>query len=831
MYLKNNSVELLCNTERGGLGLYKTVEIAVEKTAFHFDRLFSYLVPDHLSTEVLPGKRVVVPFGSANARRQGMIFAVGETDDPTGCKSILEVPDSVPVLSGAHLNLARYITENTYCTYYEAVKAMLPPGIGYELHFRYELSEQYDKEAVTDDTARQVASHLESRKNGDTAENLKKICGISDTGLRELTMAGILTVSEQTERRVGDKTCLMAELSSHSEELINSVRLTPKQNAVVEFLTENTCASVKEIEYFTGSTRAVCDGLVKRGIIRYNADTVYRSPYKSCDKSEDAAAIELTDEQQRAYDGMCEQYDSGKRGGALLFGVTGSGKTRVYLKLIQHVIDSGEDVIVMVPEISLTPQTMRHFRSYFGDMTAIIHSGLSMGERLDEWKRINERKARIVIGTRSAVFAPVKKLGIIIMDEEQEHTYKSDSAPRYHARDAARFRCAQEGAMLLMASATPSIETYYNAKNGKYSLYTLKQRYGGAVLPAENVVDMKIELMDGNVDVMSALLSEEIEYNLSVGEQSILLINRRGYNTVVKCVQCGSVASCPNCSIALTYHRANERLMCHYCGYSVPAQGTCPECHSKFVRYDGAGTQKLEEELQKRFSGARVLRMDADTTMSKLAYEKAFKSFAEGEYDIMLGTQMIAKGLDFPNVTLVGVLSADSSLFGDDFRSYEKTFSLVTQVVGRCGRSDKKGRAFIQTYSPENPVIEFASHQNYEAFYEYELANRKIMLYPPFCDICAVGFTGEREEAVVDTAKALIEELKKQAGAMEKMPLRVIGPTPSAVVKVGNKFRYKVIIKCVNNRRFKALLKNVLLKTTAARGVSVYADSSFSGVL
>ncbi|MBQ3049990.1 MAG: primosomal protein N' [Oscillospiraceae bacterium] len=811
--------------------MYKTVEIAVEKTAFHFDRLFSYLVPSALCNDVFPGKRVLVPFGGANSHRQGMIFSVSETEDVTGYKSILSVLDKEPVLGKAQLNLAVYITENTYCTYYEAVKAMLPPGIGYEIHFKYELAENYAAKAAGNEAALRVTEYLESKNGEDTAENIKKLCGVDDVLLRSFAADGILTVSEQTDRRIGDKTCLMAELSPHSEDIIGTVKLTAKQQAVVDFLTDNSCASVKEIEYFTGSTRAVCDGLVKRGIIRYNADAVYRRPYESCDQTEDASAIELTSEQQKAYDGLCEQYDSGKRGGALLFGVTGSGKTRVYLKLIQHVIDSGEDVIVMVPEISLTPQTMRHFRSYFGDTTAIIHSGLSMGERLDEWKRINERKARIVIGTRSAVFAPVKKLGMIIMDEEQEHTYKSDSAPRYHAKDAARFRCAGEGAMLLLASATPSIESYYNAKNGKYSLYTLKQRYGGAVLPSVNVVDMKIELLDGNVDVMSALLSEEIEYNLSVGEQSILLINRRGYNTVVKCAQCGSVASCPNCSIALTYHRANERLMCHYCGYSVPAQGTCPECGSKFVRYDGAGTQKLEEELQKRFSGARVLRMDADTTMSKLSYEKAFKSFADGEYDIMLGTQMIAKGLDFPNVTLVGVLSADSALFGDDFRSYEKTFSLVTQVVGRCGRADKKGRAFIQTYSPENPVIEFASHQNYEAFYEYELANRKIMLYPPFCDICAIGFTGERESAVVDCARAFIAELKKQASALEKMPLRVIGPTPSAVVKVGNKYRYKVIIKCVNNKRFKELLKSVLLNTNPPRGVSVYADSSFSGML
>ena len=808
--------------------MYKTVQVAVEKTAFHFDKLFSYLLPERLYG-AQPGKRVLVPFGTGNARRQGMIFSVGETDEPEKLKRVLDLLDETPVLSEAQLALAEYVAENNYCTLYEAVRVMLPPGIGYEIRFRYVLDGAPSEE---DGDARRVAEYLSGRPEGAGEGDICKSCGIKPEQLAKLAQSGLIRRTELAGRRIGDKTCLMAELSADRDEILERFpKLTQKQSAVVDFLADNVSASVKEIEYYAGASRSVCDTLAKHGVIRYASDVVYRRPYEKCDKSEDASAIELTAEQQKAFDGLCAQYDSGKAGAALLFGVTGSGKTKVYLKLIQHVVDSGRDVIVMVPEISLTPQAMKNFRACFGDTTAIIHSGLSMGERLDEWKRIRAGEARIVVGTRSAVFAPSHKLGLVIMDEEQELTYKSDSAPRYHARDVARFRCAREGAMLLLASATPSIESYYNAKTGRYSLYTMKQRYGGAVLPSVNVVDMKVELMDGNVDVMSGLLAGEIEYNLEHGEQSMLLINRRGYNTVVKCVKCGEAASCPNCSIALTYHRANGRLMCHYCGYSIPADGRCPSCHSEFVRYDGAGTQRLEEELRERFDGARVLRMDADTTMSKLAYERAFRSFAEGEYDIMLGTQMIAKGLDFPNVTLVGVLSADSSLFGDDFRSYEKTFSLLTQVVGRCGRADKKGRAFIQTYSPENRVIEFAAHQNYEAFYEYELENRRIMLYPPFCDICSAGFSGEDEQAVVSCAKAFIARLGGLAAKLERMPLRVIGPTPSAVVRVGGRYRYKVIIKCVNNRRFRALMRDTLTGLDMPRGVTVYADSSFSGVL
>ncbi len=811
--------------------MYRTVQVAVEKTAIHFDRLFSYLLPERLLDAAQPGKRVIVPFGAGNARRQGMIFAQGGTDEPDRLKSVLDIPDEVPVMSAAQLELARYVSENTYCTLYEAVRAMLPPGIGYEIRFRYVLSGEVEA-AEHDAAAQAVAKYLSGRPEGADEEALCRSCGVDAAEIARLTGTGLIRRTELAGRRVGDKTCLMAELAMSRDDILERFpRLTQKQSAAVDFLAENVSASVKEIEYYAGASRSVCDTLAKRGVIRYASDVVYRRPYEKCDKSEDAAAIELTCEQRRAYDGLCAQFDSGEAGAALLFGVTGSGKTKVYLKLIRHVIDSGRDVIVMVPEISLTPQAMNSFRACFGDTTAIIHSGLSMGERLDEWKRIREGKARIVVGTRSAVFAPAQRLGLIIMDEEQELTYKSDSAPRYHARDVARFRCARENAMLLLSSATPSIESYYNAKTGRYSLYTLKQRYGGAVLPSVNVVDMKVELMDGNVDVMSGLLAGELEYNLEHGEQSMLLINRRGYNTIVKCVRCGEAATCPNCSIALTYHRANGRLMCHYCGYSIPADGRCPSCHSEFVRYDGAGTQRLEEELRERFNGARVLRMDADTTMSKLAYERAFRSFADGEYDIMLGTQMIAKGLDFPNVTLVGVLSADSSLFGDDFRSYEKTFSLLTQVVGRCGRADKKGRAFIQTYSPENRVIEFAAHQNYEAFYEYELENRRIMLYPPFCDICAAGFTGEDEQAVVSCARAFIARLGSLAERMERMPLRVIGPAPSAVVRIGGRYRYKVIIKCVNNRRFRELMRETLTGLEAPRGVTVYADSSFSGAL
>ncbi len=488
--------------------------------------------------------------------------------------------------------------------------------------------------------------------------------------------------------------------------------------------------------------------------------------------------------------------------------MTGSGKTEVFLRVIRHVLDSGRGAIVLVPEISLTPQTAARFRRYFGEDVAVLHSSLSMSERMDEWKRIKNGKARIAVGTRSAVFAPVEHLGLIVMDEEQESSYKSEKSPRYHARDVARIRAAHHKALLLLASATPSIESYFRACQGKYTLVSLKKRYGNAKLPDVHILDMATQGLTAVGDCLSTELAQELQAALDRGEQSILLLNRRGFHTLIKCAVCGTVAYCPNCSVALTYHSANGHFMCHYCGHGEPASSLCPQCGSKFRRFSGVGTQKVQEELEKLFPKARILRMDMDTTMARDSHERMLGDFAAGKYDIMIGTQMVAKGLDFPNVTLVGILSADASLYAQDYRSFERAFSLFTQVVGRSGRAEKPGRAFIQTFTPENPVIELAASQDYPAFYQEEIASRKIHLYPPFCDMMGIGFSGPDQKEVAQAARTFLEHLVESAKTgYPDMPLRVLGPCESQIARIAGKYRWRMVVKCVANARFRQFLR------------------------
>ena len=817
--------------------MYKVAKIAVDKAAFHFDKLFSYIIPDEIEN-AKEGMRVIVPFGAANRKRQGIIIEITTETPDTPLKPIGKLLDEKPILSKELIDLSGYLAETSFITRYDAIKAMLPTGINYDIKFSYIYNSEYkDENTEFSDVEKSIIDML--RKNGKYTDENRIVSELSLDGvaeLRKLVKLGVLICNEDAKRRVGDKTLIMAKINvseDEIEEILN--RSTEKQRDVIEFLSQNGPASIKEITYYTAVTKSVCDTLEKKGIIEYYSGDVYRSPYKEYGNEANEEKKALSEEQQIAYDGMKIQFDSKQYGVALLFGVTGSGKTQVYLKLIEHALEEGKGVIALIPEISLTPQAVETFRKNFGDRIALLHSALSVGERIDEWKRVEQGEADIVIGARSAVFAPVKNLGLIIMDEEQEMTYKSESSPRYHARDIAKARCRYNDAMLLLSSATPSIESRYYAEKGKYHLYRLTKRYGSAILPEVSIVDMKDERSSGNISILSELLKNEIQYNIEHSEQTLLLINRRGYNTVVKCSECGETAMCPNCSIALTYHKANERLMCHYCGYSESISDICRKCGSKYIRYEGIGTQRLEEELKNMFPESNILRMDSDTTMTKSSYADSFRDFSNGKYDIMLGTQMIAKGLDFPNVTLVGVISADGALFGNDFRSYEHAFSLLTQVIGRCGRADKKGRAIIQTFSPDNRIIEYASEQKYEKFFDEEIANRSVMLYPPYCDMCEIGFSGEKESDVIRSSGIFMNVFKKNAlENYPDIPLRAYGPVMSGVVKLSNKYRYKIIIKCRNNNKFRALIKDTLKETENIkefRDVNVYVDGSFSGTV
>ncbi|MCD8025957.1 MAG: primosomal protein N' [Clostridiales bacterium] len=803
------------------------VRVALENTKFSFDKSFDYSVPDNLRKSAVPGVRVLAPFGRGNRKRQGIIMSAEYSDTVSkSLKSILKVLDDSPVLSEEMLKTAEFMKEHYFCTLYDAVKTMLPAGINYRITTLYGVKDSgsFDESSL-DDEQRRIYDYLFTRRRAVRSDVITDAFGFDNTGvLDDMVSKGALYKSDETFRRVADAVAKMAAPAPGVS--AENVRLTPKQQSVYELIELTGGISVKEVCYFTGVTAAVIDALHKKNLIYFYDEEVFRIENRAKDIT--VPPITLSPEQQKACDSLYREYTDEKPHTSLLYGVTGSGKTSVFIKLIEKVIDDDRGIIVMVPEISLTPQFVEIFSKRFGDKIAVFHSALSLGERLDEYKRVKKGIAKIVIGTRSAVFAPFENIGLIIMDEEQEYSYKSESNPRYHAREIAKFRCGQSNGLLVLSSATPSVETFYYAQNSRYSINVLPKRYGTATLPDIVIADMNTEMQNGNTSGFSEVLLQNLEYNLEHGRQSILLLNRRGHNTFVTCRFCGEPVTCPNCSISLTYHSKNNRLMCHYCGYSIPYTDECPTCHSKNLRFGGTGTQKAEKDISEIFPEARILRMDADTTSSKSSYEKMIFSFSNGDYDILVGTQMVAKGLDFPNVTLVGVLNTDHMLYADDYRSYERSFSLLTQVVGRSGRGKSKGMAVIQSYTPENQIISMAAKQDYAAFYNTEINIRKAMLYPPFADICLIGFVGENQSATLNAAREFLKSFAELAGSKyPDLPLRVLGPSPALVVKVSNKFRYKLIIKCKNNRKFRSLLSTLLIyfgKNKEFANVTVYAD-------
>lgn len=605
--------------------------------------------------------------------------------------------------------------------------------------------------------------------------------------------------------KIGSKTLKMVRLAEND---IDFSSLTKKQRNVCELLADIGAAGVNEICEFCSVGISVLNTLKKHNIVEFYNKEIMRNPYLTS-KEVCKEDIVLSPEQNDAY--LQNRQLLGKSGVSLLFGVTGSGKTQVYLKLIDDVLNEGKDAIVLVPEISLTPQVLEKFRSRYGSKTAVIHSGLSLGERNDEFKRIDRGEAKIVIGTRSAVFAPVHNLGIIIIDEEQEQTYKSERTPRYNARDVAKFRTKYNNALLLLGSATPSIESYSNALKGKYFLSVLTERYGNAVLPNVVCVDMKNEMRNGNKSCISSVLRESLIEAVENNKQAILLINRRGYNTFIACNECGHILTCPNCSISLTYHSYNNRLTCHYCGYTKRLDNKCDNCQSNSVRYSGYGTQRIEEEVSALVPGAKVLRMDADTTSTKFSHEKLLNQFAQKEYNILIGTQMVAKGLDFEDVSLVGVVNADNSLYDESYSANERAFDLITQVIGRAGRRDTQGKAIIQTVNPYNEIIEFASNQDYNAFYESEIQMRRLMIYPPFCDIFLATFTGDNENDVALCSKEFFETMVKLNNSQySDVKLVALGPTPAKISKINNSYRYRLALKTKNNKRIRQMITNIL---------------------
>ena len=727
----------------------KTVGVAVSNATFHFDKLYTYAVMPDQQDAVRLGSMVLVPFGRGSRARMGVVLACDEEPESSKLKFLFDVAPASACLTPELLRLVHFLKERTFCTYYEAVKAVIPYGAQYK--------PAVAADGVTPVLQKQLTRHTEN----------------------SYKLAGTLPAKPKP---------------------------TAKQLAAVALLGggERTQTELEE----KGISRAVLDNLCAKGVLECSKVNKSIDLYSSIPLKNEP--IRLTAEQQAAYEALLPHLEDAAPHGALLYGVTGSGKTLVFLKLIERCLQLGKRALVLVPEISLTPQMILRLKSRFGKRVAVQHSALNHTERLLQWQMIQDGGADIVVGTRSAIFSPLENIGLVIIDEEQEHTYRSESAPRYSAHEVARQRAAENGALLLLASATPSTESYFAAQRGRTQLVRLTQRYGGNPLPHVEIVDMRAELASGNPREISLALEDAIRRNLDAGKQTILLLNRRGYQTIAQCEDCREVLKCQKCSVPMVYHKSAHKLLCHYCGSQMdPPPQKCPTCGGK-LQYRGFGTQKAEEELAKLFPEARILRMDQDSTAAKDAHEKLLAKFARHEYDIMVGTQMVAKGLDFEDVTLVGVLGIDSLLFAQGFRAYETVFSLVTQVVGRSGRAKDPGFAIIQTTDPDNPVLNLAAAQDYDAFFEQEIAYRKLGLYPPFCGLCVVGFAGPREIEVARAAARFAALLGQQAAKQPNLPLRVLGPTPGSIEKINDSYRYKLTVKCRNDRRFRDLMRETL---------------------
>ena len=812
-------------------------KVALAAATYGIDRPYSYLIPAELKDRLAPGMRVMVPFGAGNRRCDGIVLAVAERTEERQLKSLLALLDDEPVLDQEGIQLALWVREQWFCTVYEAVRAMLPAGLWFSLQDTWRISEGVDRERAYDAAGRSAIAHslldiLYANGGGAEIGRLRDALGARDPNpaLKLLADQGILTLETSASRGVGDKTEQVASLAIPPEEALAQVeprrKRSPLRYSVVELLAGIGSASSKEICYFTGASPATLRSLAKSGLITLERREVLRRVQPRA--VEPAGPVELNGEQRQAYEGLERLLTSDRPSAALLYGVTGSGKTQVYLKLIRRTLEWGRTAMVLVPEIALTPQLLSIFTSHFGEEVAVLHSSLRAGERYDEWKRVRTGRARVVLGTRSAVFAPLRDLGLIVLDEEQEHSYKSENVPRYHAREVAKFRCAHSGALLLLGSATPSVESMYLARQGNYHLFTLSRRYNERALPKVFITDMKRELRAGNGTDISALLRMELEDNLKRGEQSILFLNRRGASRMVSCGECGQVPACPRCSVYLTYHSANGRLMCHYCGHSEPLPRACPACGGKLA-FLGTGTQKVQQELQELFPGVEVLRMDADTVSASNSHEKLFSRFVKEKIPILVGTQMVAKGLDFENVTLVGVIAADLSLYVDDFRAGERTFSLITQAVGRAGRGVKSGRAVIQTWTPENEVITCAAAQDYDSFYEQEISLRSLRGCPPFRDLFLLTASGPDEHAVLRACMRLRQALESalRLPGYRGMELQILGPAPASVARVNNRYRYRVTVSGKNSRELRGLLAHLVRSAQQDkenRGVSVFAD-------
>lgn len=809
--------------------------VAVSSVPYAADRLYTYLVPDELIGSAEAGKRVTIPFGRGNRRVEGFLLEVGREAATSPLKPIDALLDDAPLLDAKDIRLVRWMKARYFCTYYDAIKTILPGGVWLQYrelwHVNGEISAEDALSSVAPDSLEETLLRAMLSAKEIERGALDELGGEKTAkALRSLEACGLAVRETKLRQRLQDKSVRMVSLCVSAEDALAAVepkrRSAPVRYAVVELLSREGCLSSSEISYYTGATMQTLRGLKKAGLVEFSEREVLRvSRYDDAPARED---IVLNGEQQAAFDGLCTLL--GREGGsaALLHGVTASGKTQVYIRLIEEALTRGKTAMLLVPEIALTPQLLGKLTGRFGEQVAVLHSSLQVGARFDEWRRIREGRARVVVGTRSAVFAPVENAGLFILDEEQEHTYKSENTPRYHAREVALYRGLRAGALVVFGSATPSVETMYHAKCGDFALYTLKERFNRQAMPRVELVDLKQELRQGNAGIVSTALEERLRDTVIRGDQAILFLNRRGNSRCLVCVDCGDAPSCPRCSVYLTYHSVTNRLMCHYCGYSEPVTERCPHCGGP-LRPVGAGTQKVEEELRYEFPDTGILRMDADTVTAANSHEAILERFRRKEASILVGTQMVAKGLDFASVTLAGVLDADLSLYVNHYRAAETTFSLVTQLVGRSGRGADTGTAVIQTMCPEHPVLKLAAAQDYDGFYDMEIALRELRNVPPFRDLFTVTFTGLFEEHVRAAAKrfrdALAMNLRQSPYA--GMEFDLLGPAPAAIAKVNYTYRYRATLSCKNTKEIRALLRFLLgafAKDKQNKGVSAFVD-------
>ena len=807
-------------------------KIAVAAANFAIDKPYSYaFLPD---MPLQPGIRVMVPFGRGNKPTEGVVLQV-ESGDAAGLKTVSAALDDAPLLSETMLRLAAFMHERYFCTFYDAIRAMLPVGYWFQTSERYSLTEDrsWESASIRQEQALLLLNALRDLGGQADESALREL--IPDEAefqkaVTYLTRKKWICCETSYHKKTGDKTEKVATLAVSAEEAMAYAASRPKSAAMQRSVLETICAvgsvSVKELCYYTGASLPTVKRLEKLGYLELSERNVLR-----CREIKPAAVdgpLKLNTQQQEVFDGLNAQMQQNKPGAALLYGVTGSGKTSVYLKLIDACLQKGKSAVLLVPEIALTPQLLGILAAHFGELVAVLHSSLPAGERYDQWKRIRTGQARVVVGTRSAVFAPCKDLGLLILDEEQEHSYKSENPPRYAAREIALWRGLKEGALVLMGSATPSVETMYHAKNGDYTLYTLRERYNGKALPGVEIVDMREELREGNDLSLSIPLLDAIRNTADQSKQTILFLNRRGNSRALVCVDCRQAPECPRCNARLTYHSANERLMCHYCGFSQHVPPVCPTCGGTMKRV-GVGTQKVQLELEEMIPQIQVSRMDADTVSAVNTHERILEQFQKDNTPVLIGTQMVAKGLNLPNVTLVGVLDADLSLYNDSFRAAENTFNLLTQVVGRAGRGESSGRAMIQTMVPNHRVIELAAKQDYDAFYELEIGLRRVQALPPFGDITQITFTGQEEAAVLRGAAKFRDSLKNclQEPAYGGQNATVLGPAPCPVPKINYNFRYRITLRCPMDRNKRALLAHLLRQFSQDRenrGISAFAD-------